>query len=178
MGYPIMMVDDDSLAQIEDSITIIGARVGKAEAARALNSSIENRVDAIRMRVAHDPEPRVLMLVGHKPMVAAARGTFLDDLIRIARGDNIADITTEQWPSLSLEYIIAARPDVILDGQMGSDPAAPAGFWSAFPAIPAVRKGHVYGYPQDPTLHPGPLVADTLEMIAARIHPEIQEGPN
>jgi hypothetical protein len=30
----------------------------------------------------------------------------------------------------------------------------------------------VFGYPQDPTLHPGPRIAQTLTILARLIHPE------
>ena len=112
------------------------------------------------------------MLVGHQPIVAVGRGTFLDDLLKIARAENIADASSQQWPRLSVEFIISMRPEVILDGQMGSDPSSPGFFWSAYPTIPAVTMHRVSGYPDDPTLHPGPRVGKTLELLARLIHPE------
>ena len=45
---------------------------------------------------------------------------------------------------MSLEYIIALTPDVILDGQMGSDPHSPAGFGSRYPDIPAARNRRIF----------------------------------
>jgi cobalamin transport system substrate-binding protein len=170
MGCPVMMAHDDSLAEIEDSIAQIGERIGRGAEARALLGQIRAQVAAVREHVASEPPVRILMLVGHQPMVAVGRGTYLDDLLRLAGADNIADSASgEQWPRLSLEYIIAMRPDVILDGQMGDEAAAPQ-FWDKFTTIPAVRNHRVYGYPQDPILHPGPRVGNTLEMLAAMIH--------
>ena len=64
------------------------------------------------------------------------------------------------------------RPEVILDGAMGTDANTPSGFWSDYPTIPAVRDHRVFGYPQDPMLHPGPRVWQSLEILARLIHPE------
>jgi iron complex transport system substrate-binding protein len=172
MGYQVLMVEDDSLSEIEQSIKTIGARVGKAREAEAIVAGIEANVNDVRTRVHPFPARRALMLVGHQPIVAVGPGTFLDDLFKLAGADNIADATTQQWPQLSIEYIVAMRPEVILDGQMGSDPASPTRFWAAYPTIPAVINHRVVGYPEDPTLHPGPRVGTTLEMIAKLIHPE------
>lgn len=171
MGYPMMTVDDDTLDGIERSIALIGERTGKQEAAAALLASIRARIAAIVNRLASVKPRTVVMLVGHQPMVAVGPGTFLDELLHLADANNIADATTESWPRLSLEYIIAIRPDVILDGSMGDEANAPGSFWSRYQSIPAVRNHHVYGYPQDPVLHPGPRVARTLEILAALIHP-------
>jgi hypothetical protein len=55
---------------------------------------------------------------------------------------------------------------------MGSDPGSPSSFWAQYPTIPAVRAHRVVGYPEDPTLHPGPRIVQTLEILARLIHPE------
>jgi iron complex transport system substrate-binding protein len=172
MGYPALTVDDQSLGGIEQSIALIGARTGKEAAARRLLGSIQAHIEGVRARVAGIRPRSVVMLVGHQPMVAVGRGTFLDDLLHLAGGDNIAGLSEQDWPRLSLEYIIAMRPEVILDGAMGSDANTPAGFWARYPTIPAVREHRVFGYPQDPVLHPGPRVWQSLEILARRIHPE------
>lgn len=172
MGYEVLMVEDDSLPQIEQSIRLTGKRVDKSREADEIVADIEAKVRDVRARVHLYPARRALMLVGHQPIVAVGPGTFLDDLFKIAGADNIADATSQQWPHLSIEYIVAMRPEVILDGQMGSDPQSPTQFWKAYPTIPAVKNHRVLGYAEDPTLHPGPRVGATLVMIAKLIHPE------
>ena len=172
MGYETLMVNDDTLAQIEQSIRLIGDRIGKHDPANAIVNGIESSASEVREKLRSLPSRRALMLVGHQPIVAVGPGTYLDDLLKIAGAENIADASVEQWPRLSIEYIIAMRPEVILDGQMGSDPRAPSRFWQTYPTIPAVKEHRVIGYPDDPTLHPGPRVAATLKMLARLIHPE------
>jgi iron complex transport system substrate-binding protein len=172
MGYPTLTVNDTSLDGIEQSITLIGARTGAQEAARRLLGAIQAHIEEVRTRLERTKPRTVVMLVGHQPMVAVGRGTFLDDLLHLAGGDNIADLSAQNWPRLSIEYIIAMRPEVILDGAMGSDANTPTGFWARYPTIPAVRDHRVFGYPQDPMLHPGPRVWQSLEILARRIHPE------
>jgi len=172
MGYEVLTVEDDSLAQIEDSIRTIGARVGKSAQSHEVIASIEAKVTDVRTHVGSFPERRTLMLVGHQPIVAVGPGTFLDDLLKIARAENIADAARQQWPQLSMEFIVAMRPEIIFDGQMGTDARTSSRFWKAYPVIPAVRNHRVLGYPEDPTLHPGPRVGMTLEMIAKLVHPE------
>ena len=172
LGYETLMIEDDSLAQIEDGIEAIGKRVGKVAEARRVIANIEADVNEVRARLAGYPERRTLMLVGHQPIVAVGPGTYLDDLLKIARADNIADVSAQQWPKLSLEYIVAMRPEVIIDGQMGTDPGAPSQYWQTYQTIPAVAKHRVVGYPDSPTLHPGPRVGATLELLAKLVHPE------
>jgi iron complex transport system substrate-binding protein len=172
MGIETLMVDDGSVRAIEVSIDKIGDAVGQSHAAQELVARIRSRISGIEERLAAVQAPPVLMLVGHQPLVAVGPGTYLDELLKLAHARNIAAVTAQSWPRLSLEYIVAIRPEVILDGQMGTDPHAPAQFWSRYPSIPAVREHRVFGYPDDPTLHPGPRVPQTLELLARLIHPE------
>lgn len=172
MGIATIMIDDDSIAGIEQGIQRVGDSVGRAAAARQVVRRIGRKMAAIEERLRGVPPRSVLMVVGHQPIVAVGRATFLGELLRLADARNIAGASEQPWPRLSVEYVIASRPDVILDGQMGTDPGAPNSFWSRYPSIPAVRDGRVLGYPRDPTLHPGPRIARTLGILARLIHPE------
>jgi iron complex transport system substrate-binding protein len=173
MGYPTMRVDEGSLDGIEQSIQLIGERTGQEQEARGLLGSIREQIGMVRARLQKVRPRTVLMLVGHQPMVAVGNGTYLDDLLKLAGADNIADLARQPWPRLSIEYIIAMRPEVILDGQMGNDSTTPDGFWARYPAIPAVRNHRIYSYPQNPVLHPGPRIGQSLEILARIIHPAV-----
>jgi iron complex transport system substrate-binding protein len=164
------------LDEIESSIETVGARIDRRPEARRIVSQIESQIAAVRQRLANVKPRRALMLVGHQPIVAVGAGTYLDQLMRIARADNIGAAAGEQWPHLSIEYIIAMRPEVVLDGSMGSDQSSSSEFWKRYPQIPAVRDNRVLGYAEDPMLHAGPRVGDSLEIIARMIHPEAWAG--
>jgi iron complex transport system substrate-binding protein len=172
MGIAVLQVDDRSVTAIEEGIEKIGQAIGRPRAVHDLVGNIRERINAIEEKLAPVRPYRVLMVVGHQPMVAVGPGTYLDELLALAHAYNIADASMQSWPRLSLEYIIASRPEVILDGQMGTDPHAPAVFWARYHSIPAVRDQHVFGYPDNPTLHPGPRLPQTLELLARLIHPE------
>ena len=105
-------------------------------------------------------------------LVAVGSGTYLDELLTLGGGENIGEASRQTWPRLSLEYLMAVGPQVILDGQMGSERLVPSTFWARYPSIPAVREDRVRGYPIDLMLHPGPRIASALDVIARLIHPE------
>ncbi len=157
MGYPVLLVRDGSLEEIDNSIEAVGARIGREAEAHHLVAQIRAQIAAVRERLATAKSERALML---------------DELLQIAHAENIAAAANEEWPHLSMEYIIAMRPEVILDGSMGNDPSSSSNFWEKYPTIPAVRERRVFGYPENPILHSGPRVGQSLEMIARMIHPE------
>ncbi|MBV8056194.1 MAG: ABC transporter substrate-binding protein [Deltaproteobacteria bacterium] len=102
MGIATLMVDDGSVAAIEASIEKIGNKVGRSQAAHNLAGQIRSQLSGIEMRLAGIQPRPVLMVVGHQPLVAVGPGTYLDELLMLAHGRNIADFSTQSWPRLSL----------------------------------------------------------------------------
>lgn len=172
LGIPALMVNDDSVEQVEANILTIGSRIGRKAQAERLLASIKAQIAAVEQRLNGAGSVSVLMVVGHDPLVAVGSGTYLDELLTLAHGENIGEVTKQTWPRLSLEYLMAVGPQVILDGQMGSEKSVPSSFWARYPSIPAVRDDRVRGYPIDLMDHPGPRIAMALETIARLIHPE------
>jgi len=177
LGLRVVVVDPHSVEQIERSILRVGQEIGREGQARELLSSIERRIAAVRTRAGRAPRRKVLMVIGQIPLRVVGGNTFLDELVTMAGGVNLGAQAGPSWPNLSIEFVIASRPEVIIDTTMGNEQRPGEGgateFWSGFPAIPAVREGQVYGHLQYQLLRPGPRVADALETIARYIHPEL-----
>jgi iron complex transport system substrate-binding protein len=175
LGLRVLIVDPEGVESIFTSIQTVADAIGTPERGAALIESIRRQMAAVSARLDGVAAERVLMLVGRRPMVAAGAGTYLDELIRIARGVNVAAPIGEKWPSIGIEFVVETGPEVIIDAGMGSeepDGEGRRGFWQAFPIIPAVRNGRVHAYQAFELLRPGPRVAETLEAVARLIHPE------
>jgi iron complex transport system substrate-binding protein len=184
LGLKVVLVDPNTVAEIKESLLTIGRELGHEDAAQALVARIDAHIAAVQARLDNAPARKVLMVVGQTPLVAVGAGTFQDELIRMAHGDNLAARAGGSWPRLSIEFAIAAAPEVIIDTSMGNEEragAAPAmAFWKSFPTIPAVHDGHVYGYKAYQVLRPGPRIAEAFEAFARFIHPErfATDGPH
>jgi iron complex transport system substrate-binding protein len=171
-GLPVLVLEDTTLAAVWRAIAEIGRRTGREAAAQALAADLRARFAAVRARVAGAPRRRVLVVVGQTPLVVAGVGTFVDDLVREAGGENIAADTGLPWPRLGLETVVARAPEVIIDSAISHEGGADPGLWKRFPALPAVREGRVYGYRSFAALRGGPRLADAAEEFARLIHPE------
>lgn len=174
-GLRVIVVQVDTIAQVEEAIRTIAREADRVAAGEQLLVTMRQQMAAIQARLIDAPQRRVLMLVGQNPLIAVGNGIFLDELISLARGVNIASVTGQRWPRLSLEFAIAHQPEVIIDGSMGSEEKNKEqrlGVWRNFPALPAVKEKRVYGRYSDSLLRPGPRLAEGFEEIARFIHPE------
>ena len=109
--------------------------------------------------------------MGLRPLVAVGGKNFIDELISLAGGENIAGNAAQPWLNLPDEYVVAKAPQVIIQAGMGSDRGTSAKYWGDLQSIPAVKEGRVYSYPSDKILRPGPRLGEGLEEIARLVHP-------
>ena len=174
-GLRVIVVQVDTIVQIEEAIRTIAREADRVSEGEQLLVTMRQQMATIQARLIGAPQRRVLMLVGQNPFIAVGSDIFLDELISLAHGVNIASATGLQWPHLSLEFAVANQPEVIIDGSMGSeekDKEQRLGVWRNFPALPAVKEKRVYGRHSYSLLRPGPRLAEGFEEIARFIHPE------
>jgi iron complex transport system substrate-binding protein len=177
LGVRVRVVRPERFSEVLEAIDVIGGDLGLTGEADRLVESIKSEIAAIEARLEGVKRRRVLMIVGRRPLIAAGSGTYQDELIRMAGGINIAAAGGEAWPHLSLEVVIAAAPEVIIDtGMEASEAKESLEFWAPYRSIPAVRNGRVVGAGSYELLRPGPRAARTLEVVAELVHPEIAGG--
>jgi ABC-type Fe3+-hydroxamate transport system substrate-binding protein len=98
------------------------------------------------------------------------RGSFADEMLAAAGAENLGRVFDEPWPRATREWLLAAAPEVLIDGSDVSGDAAT--YWAQWPSLPAVRAGRVIAVPQGAVALPGPWLDRALERLAAVIHPE------
>ena len=153
MGTPMVcVIEKPRFDALYDNIAAIGRLVGREHEADSLNALMRERVNAL---VADTPNtdattqsnnnaitPKVYYVVGFGPAgnFTAGGNTFINDIIRMAGGRNIAE-GVEGW-SYSLEALVEADPDYIIVRREDS-----AAFCSMKPynTLSAVRSGRVIG---------------------------------
>jgi iron complex transport system substrate-binding protein len=172
LGLNVTVVSLASVHDILNSIRTMARLLGDVPAGEKLTHRITAQLQAVKRRVAAAPRRRVLVAVGLRPLVAVGGKNFIDELITLAGGDNIAGNGAQPWLNLPDEYIVAKAPQVIIESGTGSDRHAAAKHWADLKSIPAVREGRVYSYPSDKILRPGPRIGEALQEIARLVHPE------
>lgn len=165
LGVRTLVMQDRTLADLWASIGTLGDALGVGDAGRALVARLQARLDAVRARVASRPRRRVLLVVGHRPLIVAGGGTLQDELLAIAGGDNVAHDAGQAWPQLSLEAVVARAPEVIIDAGMGTEAGGEAVFGD-LAMVPAVRDRRIVRLQADAVFRAGPRVVEAAERLA------------
>src|SRR5438093_183378 len=106
-GIRVVVVQDRTLEDLWTSMRTVAAALDLAERGEGLVTDVQRRLEAVRGRVAGLPPRRVLLVVGHTPLVVAGRGSLQDELVSAAGGVNVAADVGGVWPQISLELVVA-----------------------------------------------------------------------
>ena len=172
LGLKVTLISLASVNDILTSIKSIARLLGSPEAGEKLVDKITLQFNQTKKRVASAPRRATLLAVGLRPLVVVGGKTFINELITLAGGENIAGNADQPWLNLPDEYVVAKAPQVIIEAGMGSERGESAKHWSDLKSIPAVREHRVYAYQSDKILRPGPRIGEGLEEIARLVHPE------
>jgi len=178
-GMTVVALAPTTLNEVLGAITLVGRITGKYADASNLVAAMQSRIKAITDKTASLPQtqkPRVFYITWHDPLMSAGKGTIHDELIRTAGGINITG-NLSGYPTISLEAVIAANPEVMIAGVgMGTGADAPLQFARTEPRLKdtaARLNNRLYGIDVDIVGRPGPRITDALEQFARFIHPEL-----
>ena len=180
MGIKYLILDPKDIDNILTNIELVGVVTDSADEAAALVESMEEVIADVEERVAGAPPVSVFFVVdATDPTLpwTAGPGSFIDTLISLAGGENVAGDAPYQWPQFSIEEVVSADPDVIIvQTMLGGIPTISIEDLEAHPIwgeMSAVSQGNVYLVDGDLVSRSGPRIVDGLEALARALHPEV-----
>jgi iron complex transport system substrate-binding protein len=171
-GLPVLVVEPKTLEDVLGRILLIGQVTGEEAKARALAQQLRTRMDEVTARVKGAARPRVFFEISTE-LYTAGPGSFIDDMIAHAGGQNIAADAAKPWPQLSQESVVLKDPEVILLGNAtGAETIDKVRTRPGWREIAAVKSGRIIAIDADLTHRPGPRIFGGLEAIARALHPD------
>jgi iron complex transport system substrate-binding protein len=171
-SVPVAMFVPHDFAGLFSVINRLGALTGKAGAAQALVAAMEAKLAEVARRVAGKLRPTVFFEVRYHNLLAAGRGSLVDDIITRAGGANIVTGAKKLMP-FGLEALIQANPDVYII-QQGPMNRSPEDIYARphFGELKAVKAKRVLVVDESLFSRPGPRSAEAVETLARFLHPE------
>jgi len=180
LDLTVLALAPKTLDEVLDAVILVGKCTGQEEEATRAASGMRNRIEAITDRTGNltpAERPRVFYILWHDPLMTIGSDTLIHGLIELAGGINIAQDLVEEYPTMSLEAVIVANPQVIVAGAgHGEGAGMPYQFAlneERFRDMDGRINDRVYEISTDLVGRPGPRVIDGLEQMAKMIHPEI-----
>jgi len=174
LNLKVYVADPKNMRELFDSISDIGKITGKDIQAQSLIKNMSEEIEAVKSEVSLLPagkKPKVFIEIWDNPLTTAGKGSFVDELITLAGGENIAADTKRPYSIFSAEEVIIRNPDYIILAYM--DQAKPVELVAkrmGWNSIVAVKNNQVYNdINPDILLRPGPRIVQGLREIYNRL---------
>lgn len=169
-GLATLVCDPQSLDDVYEDIRRIAGVLGVAERGAALVASMQAAMPAVE---SASERPRVLVEWWPKPVIAVARHSWVNDIIRLAGGVNPwGEVEAKSVP---LEYADAAaqRPDIVAMSWCGvkvanyrADKVRQRDGWAD---VPAVRHDRIHPISEAFLGRPGPRLVEGYRQLRRAI---------
>ncbi len=167
----VVSLDPRRLEEVIECIGTVGAATGTQILAEAIMADLNERLKAVKDRVADKPKPRVLFLEWPDPLFNG--GHWVPDMITAAGGIPVLGDTGERSRRIEWEEIHAKEVDITIFSPCGFDLDGALIQADILLSQPEAKNGLGLVYAVNANAHfsrPGPRVVDGVELLAELFH--------
>ena len=176
IGLNIVEFDQvKDFAQICEQFLKLGRIVNKLEEAKKIVEKASKQVRDLNESISSEPKQKVFIQVGTKPLFTMNNEFFVNDLIELSGGINIAK--NASTGIYSREKVVALNPDIIIIASMGITAEDEKQVWTRYTTINAVKNNKIFCIDPDIICNPIPNnFANTLKLMIGFMHGEQDNG--
>ena len=168
LGIRVSVFANIHFDEVLENIDRLGRLVGReAQARERLRAVVETR-KAVERATAGRHRPSTVLILQREPLFIVGSGSFIDEMMRSAGGNNLGSEFEEAYPRVAAEWLVAAAPEVLID--FSPEALAGVAYWSRWPSLPAVKSGRVLAIEPERVTLPGPYLDRALALLAAALH--------
>lgn len=115
LGIDVITVQPESYSEIIESIKEIGSLLGKEKRAEEILNGLEDDLKSLKRLVEKIKEKRkVYIELDCNPLFTVGKNSFLNELIELSGGENIAGYTEQTYFAINPEIVVKSDPEVII----------------------------------------------------------------
>ncbi|SEN35854.1 ABC transporter substrate-binding protein [Paenibacillus sp. OV219] len=175
LGIQVYATDPKNYDGVMGKIKQIGAILNKTSEAEAVAEHMTDVREQVVNAVKDAPKPNVYL--EFSPGWTVGKGEFLDELITLAGGTNIA--TNAGWYEIDPEAVVKSNPEDIIYASMTLKEGEKNPILTAIETRPgwntinAIKNKQIFEVDQDPLTRVGPRLAEGLLEVAKKLHPDL-----
>lgn len=168
-GAAVFVSDPKSIAGIAGDVEALGALADTGVAANATAASLRARHGALKARYAGAPPISVFYEVWNEPLQTIGGRHLISEAIAQCGGTNVFGALTLPAPTVSVEAVVAARPEAIVAGSDDGRRPAWLNQWLRWNSVPAVRYGNLFVADGDLLHRSGPRFVDGVAALCGQL---------
>jgi iron complex transport system substrate-binding protein len=181
LKLPMLAIEETGLKGVFLNIETIAIAIGKPTEGKKLIHRMQQSMHRLKERalgIAGNQRPRTLLLSGTSSYFCAGKSSFTGEILEMVGAKNVAPATSQPWPPLSIERIMAENPQVIIISLAHQDNEQQLArkqldAWRKDPLwkqLDAIRNNRVHFIGENMLTIPGPRIAEAASILAKHIH--------
>jgi iron complex transport system substrate-binding protein len=167
LGIPVFLVEPRRIDDVADDLERYGELAGTQDAARIAAADFRRRLAALRVRYSQRPRVRTFYQLWQQPLMTIGGSQIISNVIYLCGGENIFADLQALTPTITIEAVLAADPEVIVASNMGKTQAEQLASWRQWPILTAVKRGNLYSIPPDLMHRPTPRLIEGATQLCA-----------
>lgn len=179
LKIPVFILADRTVEDVFAHIQTLGRMLDRSTEATALGMDLRQHIARIKVRTQSAVPVRVLYVLNSEPLITVGPGSFIDQLIGLAGGVNVAAKSVTAYPRLSMEVVLQENPDILIfpTGEAEGISESEQQAWRKWSTLAAVKQNNLRQIPADLLNRPGPRIGKALELLADLLHPATNALP-
>jgi len=168
-GVPVFIANPATIDGIALDLERLGTLAGTLPTAAARAAELRARLARLQSRYAGARTVRVFYEIWNAPLYTIGGDHLISQALRVCGGENVFAALTLPAPGVSIEAVLAAKPEAILAGADGAVRPAWLDEWKRWPTLPAVARGNLYTVDANLLHRAGPRFVDGVEALCATL---------
>ena len=169
LGIPVFVNEPRSLDDVARSLETICRLAGTDAAGRAAADAFRARKGALAARFGQRPRVRMFYQIWDKPLMTINDEHLISDVIRLCGGDNVFGKLTQLAPTIGVESVLAADPEVIVASGMGESRPEWLDRWKRWPKLAATARDNLYFVQPELIQRHTPRILDGATMLCEHL---------
>ena len=168
-GVPVFIASPATIDGIAQDLERLGALAGTSATATLRAAEFRAQLARLQARYAGTRTVRVFYEIWNAPLYTIGGNHLISQAIRVCGGENVFASLALPAPGVSVEAVLAARPEAIVAGADRAVRPAWLDDWKRWPALPAVARGNLYTVDANLLHRAGPRFIDGVESLCVAL---------
>ncbi len=166
LGFAVVRLKSDSHADVRRTLDSVARLLGRPDEGARVWARLEREIEAAAARVPAALRGRRVYFEIYGGPYAAGTGSFIGETLARLGLANIAPAALGPFPKLNPEFVVRARPEIVMGVRSQQAALARRPGWSA---LPALREGRLCAFENadyEMLIHPGPRLGEAATRVA------------
>lgn len=165
LGLTVFASEPRRIGDIARSLERLGELAGSQRAADSAADKFRARHEALKQRYSERPPVSVFYQIWNRPLMTVNGEHLISQVIELCGGRNVFEKLPVLTPTVDVEAVLAASPEVIVASGMGEERPEWLGEWRRWGSLPAVKRDNLYFVPPSLIQRHSPRILEGAERL-------------